>query len=233
MSMQLQVFLDAKRNGKLADLWVGQALAFERMAWLRVHGVPLHLWCDKVFNLICGRFGVVAKHPHVSDEDADISMVCVGVLVGDGKRITEEIILNWQDKRYQVSISEDLGDWIPDCLDVDEDSEFFNDGDSTLGSEMQSPDLQEDPPGNRRDGEEEQSMGKGIARLHGESDPTNVHVTHDEGSMGEVPMQEDKSPLKGTSSKGAGSQNSAEHAGGVGPNCGGSERGSPKSEDIN
>ncbi|KAJ0593938.1 hypothetical protein HanHA300_Chr03g0103021 [Helianthus annuus] len=101
----------------LTDVWVGQAFAFEMIAWLQVHGVPLHLWCEEVFSEICGRFGVVAKQPQVLEDDGDFSMVCVGVLVGEGKRILEEVTLNWQDKRYQVWVSEDLGDWIPDCLD--------------------------------------------------------------------------------------------------------------------
>ncbi|KAM0012502.1 hypothetical protein Hdeb2414_s0052g00752841 [Helianthus debilis subsp. tardiflorus] len=125
-----------------AELWVGQALAYERVAWLRVHGVPLHLWTDKVFDLICGRFGIVPKLPHVSDEDADLSMVCVGVLVGDGKRITEEVVLNWKNKRYRVWVSKDIGDWILDCIEDEEASDYFDDGVSMSGSENLPPECQ-------------------------------------------------------------------------------------------
>ncbi|KAM0026093.1 putative RNA recognition motif domain, nucleotide-binding alpha-beta plait domain superfamily [Helianthus debilis subsp. tardiflorus] len=75
-------------------------------------------------------FGVVAKLPVVTEEDGDLSMGCVGVLVGDGKRIIEKVVLNWQDKRYRVWVSEDLGEWIPDCLDEDSDSVTSDDGDS-------------------------------------------------------------------------------------------------------
>ncbi|KAM0026099.1 hypothetical protein Hdeb2414_s0020g00554211 [Helianthus debilis subsp. tardiflorus] len=80
-----------------ADLWVGKAIAFERVAWLRVRGVTLHLFCDEVLSSVCGRFGIVVKPPQISEDDGDLSMVCVGVLVGEGSRIIEEITLSWQD----------------------------------------------------------------------------------------------------------------------------------------
>ncbi|MFS7961322.1 putative RNA recognition motif domain, nucleotide-binding alpha-beta plait domain superfamily [Helianthus anomalus] len=119
-----------------ADIWIRQAVAYERMAWLRVHGVPLHLYCDEVFLDICNRYGFMVKPPQISEEDGDLSMMYVGVLVGEGKRILEEVTLNWQDKKYRVWVSEDLGDWLPDCLDEDGDSVESDDVDSIFESEF-------------------------------------------------------------------------------------------------
>ncbi|KAJ0754885.1 putative nucleotide-binding alpha-beta plait domain superfamily, RNA-binding domain superfamily [Helianthus annuus] len=34
-----------------ADVRIGQAIAYERVAWLRIHGFPLQLFCDEVFFL--------------------------------------------------------------------------------------------------------------------------------------------------------------------------------------
>ncbi|MFS7934104.1 putative RNA recognition motif domain, nucleotide-binding alpha-beta plait domain superfamily [Helianthus anomalus] len=93
-----------------ADIWVGLALVYERVAWLRVHGVPLHLFCDEVLVSICSRFGAVAIPPHITEDDGDLSMVYVEVLVGEGKKIIEEVALNLQDNKYRVWVSEDLGD---------------------------------------------------------------------------------------------------------------------------
>ncbi|MFS7951770.1 hypothetical protein Hanom_Chr07g00599041 [Helianthus anomalus] len=84
-------------------------MAFERIAWLRVHGVPLHLFTNEVLVSMCNRYGIVGQPPQVSENDSDLSMVCVGVLVGDGKRITEDVSLIWQDKTFRVWVLEDLG----------------------------------------------------------------------------------------------------------------------------
>ncbi|KAM0008400.1 hypothetical protein Hdeb2414_s0003g00115691 [Helianthus debilis subsp. tardiflorus] len=127
-----------------ADIWVGQGVAFEGIAWLRVHSVPLHLFCNEVILDICSRYGSVAKPPQISEGDGDLSTVCVGILMGEGKRISEEVTLSWQDKKYQVWISEDIGDWIPDCLDEEFDSEESDAEDTLMGSEKMSSEFQVD-----------------------------------------------------------------------------------------
>ncbi|KAJ0599842.1 putative RNA recognition motif domain, nucleotide-binding alpha-beta plait domain superfamily [Helianthus annuus] len=139
------------------DVWIGQALVFEKIAWLRVHGIPLHLFCDEVVSSLCCRFGTVVKPPQIGEGDGDLSMAYVGVLVGDGKRVFEEVMLSWQDKRYRVWISEDLGDWMPDCLDPDRASVFSDDDDPFLGSDMISSELKVD-----------QSVGREVGGLESE-----------------------------------------------------------------
>ncbi|MFS7936802.1 putative nucleotide-binding alpha-beta plait domain superfamily, RNA-binding domain superfamily [Helianthus anomalus] len=104
------------------DVWVGQAMAFERVAWLRVCGVPLHLFSNEVLSNICSRYGIVAQPPQFSEDDCNLSVVCVGVLVGDGKRVVDEVLLKRQDKTFRVWVSEEMGDWTPDCL-VDDDED--------------------------------------------------------------------------------------------------------------
>ncbi|KAJ0488357.1 hypothetical protein HanHA300_Chr12g0432011 [Helianthus annuus] len=100
------------------DLWEGQTLAFERVAWLNVFGVPLHLADNSVFNDIGRQFGTVVKPAQLSIDDDDLSMACVGVLVGDGKAIKEVVNLKWKDKSYQVWVSEVNDVWIPECMGV-------------------------------------------------------------------------------------------------------------------
>ncbi|KAJ0576351.1 putative RNA recognition motif domain, nucleotide-binding alpha-beta plait domain superfamily [Helianthus annuus] len=43
------------------DLWSGQSLAYERIAWIKFHGVPLNLAENKVFDDVAGLFGKVVK----------------------------------------------------------------------------------------------------------------------------------------------------------------------------
>ncbi|KAJ0560871.1 putative RNA recognition motif domain, nucleotide-binding alpha-beta plait domain superfamily [Helianthus annuus] len=41
------------------DNWSGQSLPFERLAWVRVQGVPIHLAENSVFDSIAGQFGKI------------------------------------------------------------------------------------------------------------------------------------------------------------------------------
>ncbi|KAM0063685.1 putative RNA recognition motif domain, nucleotide-binding alpha-beta plait domain superfamily [Helianthus debilis subsp. tardiflorus] len=100
------------------DMWEGQTLAFERITWLNMFGVPLHLADNSVFNEIACQFGTVVKPAQLFVDDDDLSLACVGVLVGDGKEIKEMVTLKWKNKSFQVRVSE-VGDvWIPECMGV-------------------------------------------------------------------------------------------------------------------
>ncbi|KAJ0490148.1 putative RNA recognition motif domain, nucleotide-binding alpha-beta plait domain superfamily [Helianthus annuus] len=119
-------------------LWDGgQTLAFERVAWFNVFGVPLHLADNSVFNEIASQFGNVVKPAQLSIDDDDLSSACVGVLVGDGKEIKENINLKWKNKSYQVWISEVCDVWIPECMGV----VGLKNVDRTEESPPQSPEL--------------------------------------------------------------------------------------------
>ncbi|MFS7923165.1 hypothetical protein Hanom_Chr03g00257461 [Helianthus anomalus] len=41
------------------DIWKGQSVAFERIAWLNIHGVPLHLSGNEIFDSVGRCFGKV------------------------------------------------------------------------------------------------------------------------------------------------------------------------------
>ncbi|MFS7947051.1 hypothetical protein Hanom_Chr06g00543481 [Helianthus anomalus] len=100
------------------DMWEGQTLAFERVAWLNVFGVPLHLAGNSVFNDIASQFGTVVKPAQLSIDDDDLSSACVGVLVGDGKELKDKVTLKWKNKSFQIWISEVSDVWIPECMGV-------------------------------------------------------------------------------------------------------------------
>ncbi|MFS7947967.1 putative RNA-binding domain superfamily [Helianthus anomalus] len=102
----------AKENGKVEERKIppenGQpiflsnedaTLAYERLAWIKFHGVPLHLAENKVFDDVASLFGNVVKGSQLSLNDWDLSTNSVGVLVDVGSRITDT-----------------LDDWVPDYL---------------------------------------------------------------------------------------------------------------------
>ncbi|KAF5787053.1 putative RNA recognition motif domain, nucleotide-binding alpha-beta plait domain superfamily [Helianthus annuus] len=97
----------------LVSLWEGQSLGFERVAWLKVQGIPLHLVSNEVTDAVGGMIGKVVHKANRSESDHDLSFKYVGVLVGDDTRISEEIMLVWRNRKFRVWIVEEAGDWVP------------------------------------------------------------------------------------------------------------------------
>ncbi|KAJ0464095.1 hypothetical protein HanHA300_Chr14g0523141 [Helianthus annuus] len=98
------------------EVWKGQTLPMERVAWLRLIGIPLQLLDSDVFSLIGGLFGKVLHYPKNLDIDLDLSMVRVGVLAGEASRIKEVISLSWKNKNFRILVEEEVDAWVPDCL---------------------------------------------------------------------------------------------------------------------
>ncbi|KAJ0667523.1 hypothetical protein HanPI659440_Chr17g0678741 [Helianthus annuus] len=111
------------------EIWSGQMLPPERVAWLKLHGIPLNLMEADVFMQIGDLFGKVLFVPKFLDDDKDLSVVKIGVLVGNAHRNYEVVSLRWKDKVFRVRVDEDLEDWVPDCLDFEDQ----------VGSESESP----------------------------------------------------------------------------------------------
>ncbi|KAF5798312.1 hypothetical protein HanXRQr2_Chr07g0291411 [Helianthus annuus] len=84
----------------MISIWEGQTMDFERLAWLKVQGIPLHLLSNEVIDAVGGVLGKVVHKANRSEKDHDLSFEYVGVLVGDGKRVSEEVVLNWKDRNF-------------------------------------------------------------------------------------------------------------------------------------
>ncbi|KAI3686647.1 hypothetical protein L1987_80330 [Smallanthus sonchifolius] len=95
--------------------WRGQAVPFERIAWLKVLGVPFHLVAAPVLDLIGSRFGKVIHCPQMSSEDKDLSVLCIGILRGEGNIIRDSYTLVARNNKFKIWISEEEGAWTPDC----------------------------------------------------------------------------------------------------------------------
>ncbi|KAL9992819.1 putative RNA recognition motif domain, nucleotide-binding alpha-beta plait domain superfamily [Helianthus debilis subsp. tardiflorus] len=131
-----RMFMDARKVwgpwfSKL-DFWSGQTLPLERVAWLKVCGVPLHLLDPVVLGMIGESFGKLLHVPKLHEEDLDLSMVRVGVLVGNPGRIKEMVSLRWKDKVFRIWVEEDSDVWIPDSVEKEVDT----DGVDTLSPEV-------------------------------------------------------------------------------------------------
>ncbi|KAJ0692373.1 hypothetical protein HanPI659440_Chr15g0585171 [Helianthus annuus] len=92
-------------------LWTGQSFCYERLVWIKVQGIPLHLLNNEVVDRIGSMLGTVVHKANIGSADGDLSFEYIGILVGDGKRINQEVLLRWKGRKYRVWVMEEIGDW--------------------------------------------------------------------------------------------------------------------------
>ncbi|KAJ0440174.1 hypothetical protein HanRHA438_Chr16g0787501 [Helianthus annuus] len=97
--------------------WDGNVVVEEdRIAWLQVHGVPIQLALDQVYDSIGSRYGRVIKSACMSSDDNDFSVVYIGVLCKVRKQIVDRVDISWRGRLFNVWVDEDVGEWVPDCV---------------------------------------------------------------------------------------------------------------------
>ncbi|KAJ0914279.1 putative RNA recognition motif domain, nucleotide-binding alpha-beta plait domain superfamily [Helianthus annuus] len=115
------------------EVWKGQSMPFECLAWINIFGVPPHLLSSTVFDVIGQKYGRIAQGSQLSESDDDLTYDRIGILTDSGNKISGIINLRRQDKVYRVWVVEESDPWIPDFLnkdgyvgeDVSLSSEFF------------------------------------------------------------------------------------------------------------
>ncbi|KAJ0701710.1 hypothetical protein HanOQP8_Chr10g0382341 [Helianthus annuus] len=78
--------------------WDCQPLPFERLAWVKVTDVPMHLADNDVINNIAEHFGKIVHRSQMEVGDDNLSATWIGLLVGEGERIHNHVTLKWRDK---------------------------------------------------------------------------------------------------------------------------------------
>ncbi|KAF5804221.1 putative RNA recognition motif domain, nucleotide-binding alpha-beta plait domain superfamily [Helianthus annuus] len=99
-------------------IWDGSSMVVnERTAWLQVHGIPIHLAIDEVFDLVGARYGEVVQPARMTTSDNNFSYAYIGVLCKSRGRIVDRFDIRWRGCVYNVWIDEDAGEWVPDCVE--------------------------------------------------------------------------------------------------------------------
>ncbi|KAL4562130.1 hypothetical protein LXL04_034324 [Taraxacum kok-saghyz] len=88
-------------------------LEFERMAWLKILGVPLDLWDKNNFFIIASKYGRVINPFDNIDSRRDNSMGKVGVLTSSRRWINEEITISANWNMFWIGVVEYTDDWSP------------------------------------------------------------------------------------------------------------------------
>ncbi|KAJ0809040.1 putative RNA recognition motif domain, nucleotide-binding alpha-beta plait domain superfamily [Helianthus annuus] len=103
--------------------WDGRVIEEEeRIVWLQVHGVPVQLALDLVFDSIGSRYGKIVQSTCLEEAGNNLSYALIAVLSKSCKRIVDRVDIAWRGKTFRVWVDEDIGEWILDCVaDLDED----------------------------------------------------------------------------------------------------------------
>ncbi|KAJ0877858.1 putative RNA recognition motif domain, nucleotide-binding alpha-beta plait domain superfamily [Helianthus annuus] len=177
-------FLDAKNLWEpwftKLEAWRGQSLHLERVAWLKLSGIPLHLLDTDFLSQIGALFGKVLHVPKGLEEEQDLSVCRVGILAGEANRINEVVKVKWKNRLFRTWVEEELDDWIPDCLGVP--IRAFSDISSPMAS---SPVIGNSFAGNKEpEGSQQEFEGAGGGGV-------SVNDAGDSHDV-EVPMHEDR-----------------------------------------
>ncbi|KAF5809500.1 hypothetical protein HanXRQr2_Chr04g0157861 [Helianthus annuus] len=176
-------FLEAKKLWdpwfSKIDVWRGQSLHLERVAWLKLSGIPLHLLDTDLLSQIGALFGKVLHVPKGLEEEKDLSVCRVGILAGEAIRISEIIKVKWRNRGFRVLVEEELDDWIPDCLGISYR------GSSDVSSPMASSPVVGNSGERNKESEGSQKEVEGSGRG---GSCNEVGDSHDVG----VPMQEER-----------------------------------------
>ncbi|KAK1413002.1 hypothetical protein QVD17_34682 [Tagetes erecta] len=96
--------------------WSGQIIPYERIATIRIYGVPVHLWDKFVFDSIGESIGRIVQPSDANLNHDIVSYNQVGVLINNVQRVDEEICLKWRDNTFRIWIKEDGIEWCPEFL---------------------------------------------------------------------------------------------------------------------
>ncbi|KAI3712887.1 hypothetical protein L1987_71456 [Smallanthus sonchifolius] len=95
----------------LVVIWSGQKIETGRLAWVKVRGVPFHLWDGRTFDEIGKSYGrlMVDSNSMLTKNNVVEGHFCV--ITKLIHRIDEGRILTWIDKKYDVWVSEVEKTW--------------------------------------------------------------------------------------------------------------------------
>ncbi|CAI9276086.1 unnamed protein product [Lactuca saligna] len=192
----------------------------ERVAWIRVTGLPLHLWGQRNFRSITDRFGKTIAPFEDIPHRVDLSHAKIGLLTHRRTRINDEIQAMFEGKVYKLGIIEFDEDWFPFKFDPPEDGNKKTVGDVEMpehndereegeiwpeNNEIDDQDLGESrvptSEPNRSEKEAEASVQAKVSREEAEWTPRNMEFQMANGQMEQPSHGNDAYQLEPSSSK--------------------------------
>lgn len=125
---------------KDVSIWDGQEVPFDRVAGLKVVGLPIMLRDSTNYDKIGEIFGEKICSSNFSWKDTDNSTGDCFVLTKVVGWIQEEIIVKWKGKSYPVWVSEERKTWVPSFC---EDSYMSDKSDGELVCDSDDEEMEE------------------------------------------------------------------------------------------
>ncbi|PWA61274.1 RNA-directed DNA polymerase, eukaryota [Artemisia annua] len=144
-----------KEHFSAITFWEGQCFSFERLAWLKIQGVPLHLSTNEVFDMVGRLFGTIVHKANRAENDRDLRQANFR---GDHFELEEPKVSGLD---YGG-----VGDWVPDFVTVNTTSKE----DGSINSDS---DMEEDDSG---ESESEESESEDVPVTASEKSPENDDV---------------------------------------------------------
>ncbi|KAI3505245.1 hypothetical protein L1887_27253 [Cichorium endivia] len=103
-----------ERDVKVGMLGEQAEPRFDRVAWIQIVGLPLHLWGEKNFSAITSIVGITIAHFDEIYSRVDLSHAKIGILTARRCRINEEVLCSIDGKTFKIGIVEfDDHYWFP------------------------------------------------------------------------------------------------------------------------
>ncbi|KAD7480202.1 hypothetical protein E3N88_03338 [Mikania micrantha] len=97
-------------------LWEGQDYVFDRIAILKVYGLPVKFWDASCFNKIGDHYGKIILGSSTTYHDCNLVCEKIVILTHQMSRINDNASVTCLDHRFQVQVCEDDEDWAPSFL---------------------------------------------------------------------------------------------------------------------
>ncbi|CAI9279887.1 unnamed protein product [Lactuca saligna] len=127
-------FMEDKEFWRLWFKWIDRGdkvdIKEDRIAWLKVVGLPIHLWDEGNLRAITRKLGVISKSMEISMSKIDVSYMKICVITTSLKRISEEIIVAVDNRIFKIGVYKIDDDWKPfSTHNYDNDSEYEDEDD--------------------------------------------------------------------------------------------------------
>ncbi|KAJ0546756.1 hypothetical protein HanIR_Chr08g0364461 [Helianthus annuus] len=96
--------------------WRGGLEKFERLAWVKLVGIPIMLWSKEIGEKIGKSFGKVVYQERMNVNSGNLNETRLGIIVNTGKEIKEEVKVNFRGQDHTVWVSELSGIWAPEYI---------------------------------------------------------------------------------------------------------------------
>ncbi|CAI9302239.1 unnamed protein product [Lactuca saligna] len=110
-------FMESSDDWKLWIKWIEKGdrveIKNDRIAWVKIVGLPLHFWDEENFREIISKLGVLSSSIEISMNTSDVSHMKLCILTESLSRINEEVTVVGDNQVFKVGIFEVDDDWKP------------------------------------------------------------------------------------------------------------------------